>query len=76
MTDRQEQIEALRSKIRSAEESRDAATKAYKKLRQMRGADAHKRAWHYEEQMQKWSAVVERVEAELAAFEGEASDDR
>lgn len=71
MTSIDEQITALRSKITSAESSLAAATKGYKKMRQMRGADAHKRAWYFEEQMQKWTAVIERTKAELAALEAE-----
>ena len=31
----------------------ESATKAWKKCRQMRGADAHKRAWYFEEQMNR-----------------------
>lgn len=37
----EERIEELRSQIASAEASLATATKAYKKTRQMRGADAH-----------------------------------
>ena len=69
MNEQQEQVEVLRSKLSSAEASFAAATKGYKKMRQMRGADAHKRAWHFEEQMQKWSNVVDRVRAELERVE-------
>lgn len=72
MTDRDEAIDALRSKITSAEASLAVATKGYKKVRQMRGADAHKRAWYFEEQMQKWTAVIERSQAELAELEAGA----
>lgn len=68
-SDRSEAIDLLRSKIKSAEASLAAATKGYKKMRQMRGADAHKRAWYFEEQMQKWAAVLERSKAELADLE-------
>lgn len=75
MSDAQNEIDALRSKISSAEMSLAAATKGYKKMRQMRGADAHKRAWHFEEQMQKWTAVIERSKAELATLEAGHSRD-
>lgn len=68
--DRSEAIDLLRSKIKSAEASLAAATKGYKRMRQMRGAEAHKRAWYFEEQMQKWAAVIERSNAELADLEG------
>jgi hypothetical protein len=44
---RDEDIAALRSKRVSAEASLAAATKGYKKMRQMRGADAHKRVWYF-----------------------------
>lgn len=73
MSDQDERIEALRSKIVSAEASLAVVTKAYKKVRQMRGADAHKRAWYFEEQMKKWAAVVERSKAELADLEARPS---
>lgn len=69
MTNAEDEIAALRSKIKSAEASLAVSTKAYKKMRQMRGADAHKRAWYFEEQMQKWTAVIERSKAELALLE-------
>lgn len=69
MTDPQDQIAALRAKICTAEASLAASTKGYKKVRQMRGADAHKRGWYFEEQMQKWTAVIERSKSELAALE-------
>jgi len=71
MTSADDEIAAVRAKISSAEASLAASTKGYKKMRQMRGADAHKRAWYFEEQMQKWTAVMERAKAELAALEGE-----
>lgn len=75
LSDKQDQIEALRAKIDSAEASLASSTKGYKKLRQMRGADAHKRAWYFEEQMQKWTAVVERARADLAALEAQPTED-
>ena len=62
-------------KISSAEASLTASTKGYKKVRQMRGADAYKRAWYFEEQMQKWAAVIERSKAELAALEAAVDQD-
>lgn len=70
MATKQQKIEALQSRLASAEASLAASTKGYKKMRQMRGADAHKRVWYFEEQMQKWSAVIEQVKAELAQLEG------
>jgi hypothetical protein len=70
MADVDDEIAALRAKIRAAEASLAASTKAYKKMRQMRGADAHKRGWYFEEQMQKWTSVIDRSNAELAALEG------
>lgn len=73
MNERDEKIELLRSKITSAEVSLATATKAYKKTRQMRGADAHKRGWYFEDQMKKWSGVIERSKAELADLEGPTS---
>ena len=77
MSDPQDEIAALRSKISSAEASLAAATKGYKKVRQMRGADAHKRSWYFEEQMQKWAKVIERSKAELAKLEasGQVQDE-
>ncbi len=71
MSDRESEIKVLRLKISSAEASLATATKAYKKTRQMRGSDAHRRAWYFEDQMQKWTAVIERSKAELAALEGD-----
>jgi len=76
MSDRQDQISALRLKISSAQASLESATKGYKKMRQMRGADAYKRAWYFEEQMKKWTAVVERSQAELAMLEAVGNEDR
>lgn len=70
-----DEVAALRAKINSAEASLAVSTKAYKKMRQMRGAAAHKRAWYFEEQMQKWTAVIERSKAELAALEAGGPDD-
>lgn len=70
MSDRDAEIEALKTKLASAEASLASATQGYKKMRQMRGAAAHKRVWHFEEQMQKWSSVVELTQAELAALTG------
>ncbi len=70
MATKQQKIEELQSKIASAEASLASSTKGYKKMRQMRGADAHKRVWYFEEQMQKWSAVIEQAKAELAKLEG------
>lgn len=75
MTDPQGDIAVLRAKISSAEAALAASTKGYKKVRQMRGADAHKRAWYFEEQMQKWGAVIERSKAELAGLEAAVFQD-
>lgn len=69
MNERDEKIELLRSKITAAEASLTAATKAYKKTRQKRGADAFKRGWYFEDQMKKWTGVIERSKAELADLE-------
>jgi len=69
MATKQQKIEELRSKIASAEASLASSTKGYKKMRQMRGADAHKRVWYFEEQMQKWSAVIDQAKADLAKLE-------
>lgn len=70
MATKKQKIEELQSKLASAEASLAASTKGYKKMRQMRGADAHKRVWYFEEQMQKWTAVIDQVKAELAELEG------
>jgi hypothetical protein len=42
-----------------------SATAAKRKLRQMRGANAHKRVWYYEEQIEKASTRMSEVEAEI-----------
>ncbi len=59
-------LAALVSRRASAQQSLEAATSGYKKCRQRRGADAHKRGWYFQEQMQKWSGVVSRLDAEIA----------
>jgi hypothetical protein len=74
MSEAEDEVAALRAKIASAEASLAASTKGYKKMRQMRGADAHKRAWYFEEQMQKWTSVIERSKAELAALESASGE--
>lgn len=45
------------------------ATTAYKKCRQMRGADAHKRAWYFEDKMKKYQEELDRLDREQAELE-------
>jgi hypothetical protein len=39
-------------------------------MRQMRGAAAYKRVWYFEEQMLKWSEIIDQVSGELIKLEG------
>jgi hypothetical protein len=71
--DETDEMEQLRSRLGSAQRSLASATEGYKKTRRMRGADAHKRMWYFEEQVQKWSAVVDSVQAEIDAKVGSDS---
>ena len=64
----EEQIESLEAKRSSKEKMLEAATAAWKKCRQMRGADAHKRAWHYEGEMNKNKELIEKIDEELAGL--------
>jgi exonuclease VII small subunit len=52
-----------------AQRSLDAARKAYKRCKQMRGADAHKRGWYFEEQIEKWTGVVSRLDAAIESLQ-------
>jgi multidrug resistance efflux pump len=58
----------LKKQLESAEQMLANATKAFKRVRQMRGANAHERSWHFKEQMDKTQARIDRINSELDAF--------
>jgi hypothetical protein len=58
-----------------AQHSLESATKAYKRVKQMRGADAHKRSWHFKEQMDKAHERLKMIDAELAKIKLEGETD-
>ena len=60
------ELEDLQESRQSAQKQLDGAAKALKRCRQMRGADAHKRAWYYEEQVQRARERLERIESRIA----------
>jgi hypothetical protein len=55
-----------------AQHSLESATTAYKRVRQMRGADAHKRSWHFKEQMDKAEERLKKIDEELATIKLES----
>lgn len=59
----------LKDKRVSVERALATSTAAWKKCRQMRGADAYKRAWYFEEQMEKSKTALTAIDEELAALE-------
>ena len=65
------ELEAVLSRKNSIQGYLDNTTKAYKKCRQMRGADAHKRSWRLKEQMERYQAQVNELDEKIAALQAE-----
>jgi hypothetical protein len=63
-----DELEDLHRKRALLQDSLDTSTKAWKKCRQMRGADAFKRAWYFEEQIEKKKAQLAELDAKIDAI--------
>lgn len=72
-TKKEDEIAAALDDIAAQRETRlkdlANATAAYKKCRQMRGADAYKRAWYFEEKMKTHKEELDRLDRERADLE-------
>lgn len=64
-------LQELLSKRSALEGTIASMTTARKKLRQMRGAAAHKRVWYYDEQIAKAEAQLSVVIEEITNLEPE-----
>lgn len=69
---RAERAAELSAQLESAEKMLANSTKAYRRVRQMRGANAHERSWHFKDQMDKTQARIENIKSELAEVQVEA----
>jgi hypothetical protein len=56
-----------------AQNQYDTASKGYKRVRQMRGSNAHERSWALKEQMEKSLARIKRIDDELVKLENSES---
>jgi hypothetical protein len=62
-------IAELEEEKASLERMLAIASDALKKLRQMRGAAAHERSWHYENRIAKTTARLGEIQVELSQLD-------
>jgi hypothetical protein len=73
--DESDRLSELTRQREWAQKSLDSATVAYKRVRQMRGANAHQRSWHFKEQMEKAQTRLTEIDNEISKLrDGIASD--
>jgi uncharacterized small protein (DUF1192 family) len=59
-------LNAFQSRLASEQDYLASNTKALKRVRRMRGADAYKKRWEFEAHVQRYQARVNTLKAEIA----------
>lgn len=63
--DTETKIAELEQRVISVRKYLESTTKSYKKVRQMRGADAHRKAWELEAQLKRYNETIDSLNEQL-----------